>query len=364
MFRTNKPLESKALGSRFFFTSPDLEVGIWCTNIRYIVVCRVAGGWTGYVETNNGWKRVSALKKCIQGSVWQHSTMPRGKSRASILERAAGNAVVATELGVWLKEGNNPLGLPQGCRTGKLPDDHADGIVAALAKLVASAHAPPATPSPTEAIASPPTTGIVVTGTNNSVTQNITNITNAVQPVVFINLGDEVYMDQLQTVSQVRVVSALENPLNLMVCAMPEVIWFNGNKPHQHTLSSMDGIVMFRTPDMSVSRQVTPADMMKLLCKQLQTLIEWALSAYPCAFDWKARVGLKQIVDLVMAGLPKTIESSVPVHKFLVRWGEDGLYDPEEVGSYVVEQIAALTSMSSKRGRMRTFAEIIDAEFV
>jgi hypothetical protein len=103
--------------------------------------------------------------------------------------------------------------------------------------------------------------------------------------------------------------------------------------------------------------------MTKLLGGQLQALIGWALSTYPSSFDWKAKVGLTQIVDLVMSGLPKNIESSVPVHKFLVRWGEDGSYDPDDIASYVVEQISALTAARGKRGRMRTFAEIIESEF-
>jgi hypothetical protein len=58
---------------------------------------------------------------------------------------------------------------------------------------------------------------------------------------------------------------------------------------------------------------------------------EWAVATYPSVFDWKAKVGLKQITDLVMNGMPQIVESSVPVHKFLVRWREDGSYDPEDV---------------------------------
>jgi hypothetical protein len=254
-FPTSKALEKHVMGVRLFFNAPDIEVGKWCTSIRYIALCSTAFGWCGYVELTNNSTRISALQKLFRESSWRHSTMPRGQARATILAAATGGATAA-DVGVWLKEGNNQMGLPRGCRTGKLGDDHANGIMAALERLRANKRDAVSIGNATDAVATQPrdgsSSGIVVTGNHNVV--SMTNIT--VQPVVVINLGNEVYMDQLQTVSKERVMSALENPLGLMVGAMPEVSWFNHDKPHQHTLSSTGGVIVFRTPGAPTPQQV------------------------------------------------------------------------------------------------------------
>jgi hypothetical protein len=306
----------------------------WPEFVRYATWKLTGDGTaTGYVELTCQ-QRQSAMCNIIPGAEWQQQKFTDRNAIQSVMSTGAADG--PWEYGV--------LVVPRWkCHAtlGKQPD-----VV-----------------PPPQAVLEPASPScIVVTGTNNMVTQNFNIIT--MQPIIMINLGHEICMDQLQLIHRDNLVSALENPLDLLVGTLPEVSWFNQDKPHQQTMSAVDGIVVFRATDAAISQQVSPAAVTKLLCGQLQNLIEWAVTTYPSAFDWKAKVGLKQITDLVMNGMPQIIESSVPVHKFLVRWGEDGSYDPADVAGYVVEQIVALTAAAAKRGRMRTFAEISQSEFV